>query len=564
MKNNRKRLVVSKELCSFASWMDRYLIILLLTQLMSFYFPVNMEAARGDSILLAEIKQLKDLYMDGKKDSAIVRSRELLSTPDAQKSYVAQLILHSTIAICLSDKDKKAASEEYLECVTIAEGHGMMAKAEKTQDAYLFTTMLNVYYQLAIYFDDLDMKKETLLFAKCGMEWLALCEDRNVRAQVIPGYAIILMKYKEYSMIYEPMKEAMPILLKMNKPDYALIVAAYLTMIEYQKFGMDPKDIPWITVGEQLMGHAKTYQAKTTFQNATRLLIAHEDKTADGNGQQMMPDSSDITLAPTTAEADSLASDSIQTRIEYVHQRNERIGIFMGLLVFVTFGFIIYVIWQRRQRKRREYEAEQLMEERYIEGQEDERSRLARELHDGVSNQLLAVEMKLNSDGLTPQTMQLLNESREQVRRVSHELIPPDFSHSTLDQNLSCYASQMNGARHCEVSYGSSPENADWSVIPDKTALEIYRIVQEVVSNVLKHSEATVLSIGMHLEDESSLSVIISDNSTSDIQPISTTGIGNRTIYQRASSIGGTIKTHHHPYGNVVQLTVYHHFLSKT
>ena len=564
MKNNRKRLVVSKELCSFANWMDRYLIILLLTQLMSFYFPVNMEAARGDSILLAEIKQLKDLYMDGKKDSAIVRSRELLSTPDAQKSYVAQLILHSTIAICLSDKDKKAASEEYLECVTIAEGHGMMAKAEKTQDAYLFTTMLNVYYQLAIYFDELDMKKEALLFAKCGMEWLALCEDRNVRAQVIPGYAIILMKYKEYSIIYEPMKEAMPILLKKNMPDYALIVAAYLTTIEYQEFSMDPKDIPWITVGEQMMKLAKSYQAKTAFQNATRLLIAQEDRTAEGNGRQMTPDSSGITWAPTTVQADSLAGDSIQTRIEYIEQRNERIGIFVGLLLLVTLVFAFYVIWQRRQRKRREQEAEKLMEERYIEGQENERGRLARELHDGVSNQLLAVEMKLSSDGLTPQTTQLLNESREQVRRVSHELIPPDFSHSTLDQILSSYASQMNGARHCEVSYSSSPEDADWAAISDKTSLEIYRIVQEVVGNVLKHSEATVLSIGMHLEDDSSLSVVISDNSTSDIQSMSITGIGNRTIYQRASSIGGTIRTHHHPYGNVVQLTVYHYFLLKT
>ena len=230
------------------------LTILFLTLLVSSYFPVNMEAAKGDSIWLAEIKQLKDLYMDGKKDSVVIRARELLSTPDASKSYVAQLILHSTIANSLGDK--KAATEEFLECVAIAEGHGMMAKAEKSQDTYLFTTMLNVYYQLAIYFDDLDMKKETLLFAKCGMEWLALCEDRNTRAQVIPGYAIILMKYKEYSMIYEPMKEAMPILLKMNKPDYALIVAAYLTIIEYQKFGMDPKDIPWITVGEQLMSHA--------------------------------------------------------------------------------------------------------------------------------------------------------------------------------------------------------------------------------------------------------------------------------------------------------------------
>ena len=106
-----------------------------------------------------------------------------------------------------------------------------------------------------------------------------------------------------------------------------------------------------------------------------------------------------------------MRQDSIQTRIQYIHVRNQRIvvvGVILLLLLVIFFG---YILWLRHLRKRKEKESERQLKESYLEGIEQERSRLARELHDGVSNQLLAVEMKLNADGLTEQTMRLLNES---------------------------------------------------------------------------------------------------------------------------------------------------------
>lgn len=128
------------------------------------------------------------------------------------------------------------------------------------------------------------------------------------------------------------------------------------------------------------------------------------------------------------------------------------------------------------------------MTEQYIEGLEHERSRMAKELHDGVSNQLLAVEMKLNADGLTEQTKQLLSDSRERIRQVSHALMPPEFSRDALDIVLAHYIDNINGAQGCEITFFASPTEADWSDIPEETALEIYRIVQETIGNALKHA----------------------------------------------------------------------------
>ena len=183
--------------------------------------------------------------------------------------------------------------------------------------------------------------------------------------------------------------------------------------------------------------------------------------------------------------------------------------------------------------------------------------RLAKELHDGVANQLLAVEMKLSTDGLTPQAMELLNESREQVRHVSHELLPPEFDNYTLDEILGQYAIQVNGLRKCSVTYTSTPQGADWSFIPKGIAKEIYRVVQEAVGNALKHSSASIISIGLHLDDKQNLMVMVSDNDTTTLsKDEGTGGIGTRTMRQRVESVGGQVEFYHHQYGNVVKLVV--------
>ena len=215
-----------------------------------------------------------------------------------------------------------------------------------------------------------------------------------------------------------------------------------------------------------------------------------------------------------------------------------------GLLAFVMLGMLGIYLFRQHRLKRRITQLQEDSESRYLEGKEEERNRLAKEMHDGVSNQLLAIEMKLQSDGLTPQTMQMLTESREQVRRVSHELMPPDFDHATLDEIIRNYVEELNGANGCQLSYRSEPVDADWNKIPKAQALGIYRIVQEALGNSLKHSGATLIAVVLQLAENIVVTVVSNGQWTMDNGQ--RRGIGLRTMQQRAESIGGKIIVREH------------------
>lgn len=512
-------------------------------------------AGKRDSTLWAGIKTVGAIYQHGQVDSTLVMAKTLLTTAESQDDDLAQAGLHNMIGICLSDKgDKQGAREAFARCVSIGEAHDYLQKAAKTQSTFLLKTMMPAYAQLALNCKDAGLRDKSLAYAKKGMEWIPVCNDTRLRVTALDSFAEILMDHKEYGLIYEPMKQGVQDALKQNLPDFALMMTSYLIKIEYEAMHRNPVDIPWIKMGEQLMNVCKTNTAKTAFLAVTKLTLPKSEEPNATRPPKVVEDS-----IP-TKQTDLARTDSIQTRIEYVRLRNERIGIVGILLAVVIAAFILYALWQRRSGRRKAQQAEHRMEERYIEGQENERNRLAKELHDGISNQLLAVEMKLNEEGLTPQTMQLLNESREQVRRVSHELIPPEFEHTTLDEVIRNYAASLDGLQQCEVSYVSTPADADWSLIDKTKALEIYRIIQEAVGNALKHADATSVSIGLHL-DEEHLKATVSDNGTRKDHKDGPAGIGTRTIRQRASAINGQIEFFHHQFGSTVQLTVNRQYL---
>lgn len=512
-------------------------------------------AGKRDSTLWAGIKTVGAIYQHGQVDSTLVMAKTLLTTAESQDDDLAQAGLHNMIGICLSDKgDKQGAREAFARCVSIGEAHNYLQKAAKTQSTFLLKTMMPAYAQLALNCKDAGLRDKSLAYAKKGMEWIPVCNDTRLRVTALDSFAEILMDHKEYGLIYEPMKQGVQDALKQNLPDFALMMTSYLIKIEYEAMHRNPVDIPWIKMGEQLMNVCKTNTAKTAFLAVTKLTLPKSEEPNATRPPKVVEDS-----IP-TKQTDLTQTDSIQTRIEYVRLRNERIGIVGILLAVVIAAFILYALWQRRSGRRKAQQAEHRMEERYIEGQENERNRLAKELHDGISNQLLAVEMKLNEEGLTPQTMQLLNESREQVRRVSHELIPPEFEHTTLDEVIRNYAASLDGLQQCEVSYVSTPADADWSFIDKTKALEIYRIIQEAVGNALKHADATSVSIGLHL-DEEHLKATVSDNGTQKGHKEGPAGIGTRTIRQRASAINGQIEFFQHQFGSTVQLTVNRQYL---
>lgn len=117
--------------------------------------------------------------------------------------------------------------------------------------------------------------------------------------------------------------------------------------------------------------------------------------------------------------------------------------ILMAIMAFVSLYFIqkqkLRIERQKREAEaqKREFETLQRDTERnatraYLKELEQERNRLAKELHDGICNDLYALEM--NASTLNESWRELLRTSRENIRRVSHELLPPTFQETTLKQ----------------------------------------------------------------------------------------------------------------------------------
>ncbi|MDE6301687.1 MAG: hypothetical protein K2M19_08225 [Muribaculaceae bacterium] len=235
----------------------------------------------------------------------------------------------------------------------------------------------------------------------------------------------------------------------------------------------------------------------------------------------------------------------------------------VGLLLAAIVVFIVYAGRQRRRRMQREIEFANLradigrqLTQQYVEGLENERQRMSRELHDGVCNDLLAIRRNVSNGGSAENAVSLLDACRESVRRISHELMPPEFAYATLDEVVKFLVAKQAEANAGTISfkYESAAADADWHDVPDDIALEVYRIIQEAVGNAVRHSGATEIMVRMSL-DGNTLSAEIKDNGT--YKSGSRKGLGIDSIRRRAASINGHVALETSPGGgSSVSLTV--------
>lgn len=220
--------------------------------------------------------------------------------------------------------------------------------------------------------------------------------------------------------------------------------------------------------------------------------------------------------------------------------------ILMAIMAFVSLYFIqkqkLRIERQKREAEaqKREFETLQRDTERnatraYLKELEQERNRLAKELHDGVCNDLYALEM--NASTLNESWRELLRTSRENIRRVSHELLPPTFQETTLKQVLQNYAERMPSAS-CKVTLTTLPEECDWSVLPETYCLNIYRIIQEATGNALKHASPTEIHLTLEWKLPN-LELTISHNGK--FNSTSEKGIGLQTMRERVMAMKGHI-----------------------
>lgn len=252
---------------------------------------------------------------------------------------------------------------------------------------------------------------------------------------------------------------------------------------------------------------------------------------------------SDLSVKYQTKEKELEISQLKQAQTEQRASMIKRIFYLVFLLLVLIAAFLILLYKKRALEK----ETDLRLARQYIDGLESERKRLAKELHDGVCNDLLGIQYYMQTSDVIGEEVQqrlspMLEQARTDVRFISHELMPPALQYVNLDVMLEDYIERL-GKMHPTIRfhYSSLPEQADWSLVPAQKAYELYRIVQEVLGNALSHSKAAEISITLSMNPEKQKATLaISDNGEWDAASSGGDGIGLRTVEDRVKCVNGT------------------------
>lgn len=212
-----------------------------------------------------------------------------------------------------------------------------------------------------------------------------------------------------------------------------------------------------------------------------------------------------------------------------------------------------------QQQKINELEAEKKLTatEAVLKGEEQERTRLAKDLHDGLGGMLSGIKfsfqnMKSNLI-MTPDNAQafersidMLDSSIKEMRRVAHNLMPEALVKFGLDTALKDFCSDINQTGALLVSYQSiGLENES---IDQTTAIGIYRIIQELINNTLKHAGAKNAIIQLSKSADNITLTVEDDGKGFDTSVLKTaTGIGWSNILHRVAFLKGKLDVNAQP-----------------
>jgi PAS domain S-box-containing protein len=203
------------------------------------------------------------------------------------------------------------------------------------------------------------------------------------------------------------------------------------------------------------------------------------------------------------------------------------------------------------------------------EAREQERKYIARELHDELGQMLtgLRMDMVWLKTHISPehtdlkkrieQALQLLNETKESMRRISKQLHPSQLEDLGLNAAISSLCKDFQSRTNFNLSLKNELVEDLRLPIPANLSLAVYRIIQESLTNILKHSNADKIDLSLE-EIGGVINVTISDNGTGfDIKNVSgNTSLGIIGMRERALSVSGTFDISSGNEGTRVKLSV--------
>ena len=193
--------------------------------------------------------------------------------------------------------------------------------------------------------------------------------------------------------------------------------------------------------------------------------------------------------------------------------------------------------------------------ESYFKGQDEERERISKELHDGACSAILGVRHIIEpftyENEEIKKAASWLSSIHSDLRNMSHNLAPKELFNSNVDEALELLLSRLCSQNDKKFVYTSVP-NSSWEKFSRKIQQHVYRVVQEILGNIVKHSNASNIEMSVSSID-GLININLEDDSTNfDLK--SGNGIGLQTIKSRLSLINGKIEAFKTPQGAVYHI----------
>jgi signal transduction histidine kinase len=235
------------------------------------------------------------------------------------------------------------------------------------------------------------------------------------------------------------------------------------------------------------------------------------------------------------------------------------IGTF-GMMILAGGIFFFFITYQKRILKKeleiniiKNRQQEEILKITVL-SQEKERKRIAQDLHDEVGAMLSVVKLNValferksgntHSKELAHETKKYLDEVILQVRRISRALMPPSLEKLGLTVALEELVNWVNKSGQIQVEIWKSGEPFRFS---NKKELAIFRIIQELLNNAIKHSQASVISLKLRYSS-AGLVVSLSDNGVGfELEKMVKTGLGLKNLESRTQILGARMKLKSEP-----------------
>ena len=190
------------------------------------------------------------------------------------------------------------------------------------------------------------------------------------------------------------------------------------------------------------------------------------------------------------------------------------------------------------------------MAERVVTAQEQERQRISRELHDDLGQALtthmlalrnLQDDLSLPVESLFERMQALYDQSYEiavKVRRLAHDLRPPVLDALGLKVAMKTYCAEFTRRTHLPVNFEIDPS---LPALPDIYNITLYRFLQEALTNIIKHAQASQAWVDLTVEDRT-ITLTIQDNGRGIIEEkLQSNGIGLSGLRERLTIAGGKL-----------------------